>query len=213
MKKRKRRKNLFSLFGILICLIIAGVILYKVLPLYQKLTDGPVDFTHISSLYNSTDTYVTTSVDFIYDYYGEEFQEEELVARHYLIDRVDAYMGLRVSGTDMAQADALLTACQNYMRGEGEATEMEAAIYTVRGTLKSMPKEILSMYRSYLEYNNMTPAEKPLYLPYYIDVNYIESYTSDNIYFLLGSAIAVLAVATALLFSIFLRSRRTQKKK
>lgn len=134
----------------------------------------PVPLDDIDYTGDINGLYVTGTIYGIYDWYCEEYDEEDTIAKEYIIDAGDYYfISLRAEYDDMNTADTLLEASTLYLNGEDDGTLLSEAQYEISGVIKAMPADSKEFY---YEYADWCELDRDIFLPYYIDVNASQSY-------------------------------------
>lgn len=152
MNELKKKSLISSLLPLCILGAVTIFLMWDTVPAWLRWMYGPMDMGTVNFELEADGLYVETPLYGIYDYYCEEMLNGELSAREYIIDANDwYYMGLRVDEEDMEQSEALLEASYEYLYGDGDGTALEAAQYTVCGTIRRMPEDSLKLYKEYLD--------------------------------------------------------------
>lgn len=126
--------------------------------------------------------YVSGTLYGIYDWYLEEYEDNKIIAKQYIIDADENYyICLRASNKDMNPADQLVDAYYQYWAGEDDGTLLTQAQYGIQGVVKPIPTEDLEILYEYLEWETMDEAAQATFLPYYIDVNSYGRYNKENL--------------------------------
>lgn len=205
LKMKSFKSNLVVII-LFFALSITGLCLS--LPTLLMLIQGPqdldtFDYTQITET-DFDKAYVSGTIYGIYDYYCDETRDGSLSAREYLIDGGDYYyMGLRVKKADMEPAEALLSASIDYLDGVDDGTALEAAQYTVKGTIKPMDSESIRILKEYLDWYTMDEETRSTVLFYYLEVNSIgDSDLPTMIIFLILAAFFLLLADLFLVWSL-----------
>lgn len=215
MKSSKQKRRLSNLAAAIIFLALGIAGLYLSLPSLQMLINGPQDLdTFDYDLINQTgfdQAYVSGTINGIYDYYCDETRDDSLYTREYLIDGgEDYYLGLRVKADDLEPAETLLSASLDYLKGTDDGTALEAAQYTVTGTIKPMDSESIRILKEYLDYNTMDQKTRDTILFYYLEVGTIGEYSMQTIIIIL--TVSAIFLLLAVWFLIRMVIGKPQKK-
>lgn len=139
--------------------------------------------------------FVDDDVPVIYDYYLEEVKTKNgrtvgTVSRQYIIDLDDElyYMGLYAHDGAMKDANEMMQACEKALNGELDPAELP--VYHVRGMIRAMTEEDLGYYREYTDGLDMDEY----FLPYYLEVEYINGLPIVLSWILLGVAVLLLGL-------------------
>ena len=139
--------------------------------------------------------FVDDDVPVIYDYYLEEVRTKNgrtvgTVSRQYIIDLDDElyYMGLYAHDGAMKDANEMMQACEKALNGELDPAELP--VYHVRGMIRAMTEEDLGYYREYTDGLDMDEY----FLPYYLEVEYINGFPIVLSWILLGVAVLLLGL-------------------
>lgn len=208
-------KSLKSNILIIIILLAVGVwLVAKVSDPLITFLNKPQDLDEIDFSQDLDGVYVTGTVYGIYDWYCETTDDRKTVSREYLIDGgSDYYMGMLVMAKDMDKAETLMNASYDYLDGTDDGTALEAAQYTVKGTIVKMPSDSLDLYQEYLEWDTMSPEDQEVFLPYYLEVDKIKGTAVSGMWTLLVLGIASLAAGIWVLVSVLTGSRQKAIKK
>ncbi len=168
---KKRSLKAFVGFSIIFWLLI-GVMYVLAIPAMVTASGETKDFNELDYTQDVEGTYVSGMLYFIYDWYCETTEDDDVISREYIIDAGEyCYMGMLVKRADMDEAQALVNACYDYMDGYDDGTAIYEAQYEVKGTIRRMPADSLEYYKEYLGWDTMSAEEQAEFLPYYLDVN------------------------------------------
>lgn len=199
MRKRKmkmlKKQSLKRLLPLAIIFYVVGIGLAI---LFTNLTSDalkePVSLDDIDYTGNINGINVTGTVYGIYDWYCEEYDEEDTIAKEYIIDAGDYYfISLRAEYDDMNTADTLLEASTLYLNGEDDGTLLSEAQYEISGVIKSMPEDSKEFY---YEYADWCGIDRDIFLPYYIDVNASQSYDVFDVVMSIIIVLLFMGIAT-----------------
>lgn len=171
--KKLKMKTLTNLLPIIaLLMIVLAALIYVTVPSLVMLVQGPVELSEVDFTQDIDDIYVTTELQGIYDWYADEMEGDDLVAREYFIDaNENYYMGLKVKKSDMEQAEALLAESSKFLDGTIDGDELAKSAYRVTGTIHFMPSEDMDAYYDYI--SDLDEETKAQFLPYYIEVDMI----------------------------------------
>lgn len=189
---------------------IATILVCIALPSLRTALKGPIAWESVDFSSDIEGLYVSGTVYGIYDWYCEEYDNDDVLSREYLIDADGYYyMGLRAESKDMYDADMLMDATYAYLSGQDDGSLMQQMQYEVYGIIKPIPAEHLALYHEYVGWSELDEESKAMFLPYYIAVNKFGAYDYDEL-----GVIAIVFVVCFLLgcrFFIFLLSGHYQK--
>lgn len=147
--------------------IFGGFMLSLAFPSFLSALEPAVTLDEIDFSGDIEGIHVRDTVYGIYDYYCEETENNNVVAREYIIDANNYYfIGLRSEHRKMKKADNLLEATIQYLNGNDDGTMLVEAQYTVDGVIKAMPYD---SKRYYHEYADWCDLDREIFLPYYIE--------------------------------------------
>lgn len=191
LKKQSLKRSLpnaifFYVIGIGFAIFIAHILLAS---FKDPVSLDDIDFTGDINGLN-----VTGTIYGIYDWYCEEYDKEDTIAKEYIIDAGDYYfISLRAEYDDMNTADALLEASTLYLNGEDDGTLLSKAQYEISGVIKPLPDDSKEFY---YEYADWCEIDRDIFLPYYIDVNASESYDIVSAVLLIIAVLIINGIAT-----------------
>lgn len=203
--KSLKMKSLKSLAFLIILFVVIGSFLFprglrSLLISFSK----PQNLDTIDYSGDIEGMYVEGTLFGIYDWYCEEKEGAKLVSREYLIDAGENYyMGMMVMKKYNEQANALMEASYDYLDGVDDGTALEAAQYTVRGTIEKMPEDSLELYKEYLDWDNMAADEQATFLPYYLAVERIGGLDSASMWAFTGIGGVLYLISLWFIISIF----------
>ncbi len=198
-----------SFKSILLILLIAfglGIgILAVAIPDAITLAQGPIPLEEVDFNGDFEGLYVTTTLPIIYDCYCEETSDNEIVSREYIIDADDVYyMGLRARNDDMNDADQLYDAYMAYLEGTDDGTRIYESQYEVTGIITKMPDDSEEFYYELVDWYG---EDRALFLPYYINVNILDSST-----LVMYGILILIAFGFGIYFIVALATGRYQKE-
>lgn len=210
-----RKKSLKSNIIVIVLFIAVGIFLIGcVADSFITYLSKPQDLDELDFSQDLDGTYVTGTVYGIYDWYCETTEGAKTVSREYLIDGgSDYYMGMLVMAKDMDKAEALMEASYNYLDGADDGTDLEAAQYTVTGTIVKMPSDSVDLYQEYLEWDTMSPEDQEVFLPYYLEVGKIKGTAISGMWTFLAFGAICLAIGIYILVSVLTGKRQKAIKK
>ena len=122
--------------------------------------------------------YVEDDIYFLYTPYVEVEQYRNnvrtgTIAMQYLTDFDETYyMGLYVHKDELAESEALMDACEDYM--DGKLAPEQVPVMHVKGTIRLMDEDDLEYYYDLADGDQ---SLKEIMLPYYLDVNRVGKQT------------------------------------
>lgn len=168
--KTLKKKSLKSMIVWFIILIIGGALI--MIPGIRELIQSKAPTQTLDELdvsKNLEGVRVRDTIVGIYDYYCETTNYGVLVAREYLIDAGDNYIGLYIEGDDeIDQADALMEASWEYLNDEDDGSKMLPLQFEVDGTIRKMPDDSQEFLKEYLEWDTLSEDVQAQFLPYYV---------------------------------------------
>lgn len=200
--EKARKQSFKKLLPLMILLGIAAVALLALsVPGVIKMIQGPEDMDYLEYDESQSDggfsgKYVEGTVYFIYDYYCETTKGSSLISREYIIDADNTYyMGMLVKKSGIDEAETLYEACYEYMSGTADENAVYAAEYTVRGTIHAMPSDSEELYYEYLDYCGLSSEDQEMFLPYYLEVGAVGSFSvTATIIMLLIAILLIVAI-------------------
>ena len=107
-------------------------------------------------------------------------------------------MGLYLPYKSLSKADKLMKNSQAYMADQADLPP-EEEMFTITGTILPMEKESLEFYHEAVGYDEMTPEEQALFLPYYLREDYLGSTPEGLTVILSIAAVVCFICATVML--------------
>lgn len=170
-------------------------------PAFETFLQKPVTLDEIDFSGEIEGIHVRDTVYGIYDWYCEETENYDTVAKEYIIDANDYYfIGLRAEHRKMNKADHLVEASNQYLDGTDDGTLLVEAQYTIDGVIKAMPYD---SERYYYEYADWCELDREIFLPYYIDDGSYGSYDTFDLVFFSIIVIILFGFGTMLLIWAF----------
>lgn len=139
----------------------------------KTLLGGKKDLDELTADQIHDSMYVEATVWGIYDWYANTTENSngimKKVSQEYIIPvGEEEYMGMLVKSEYFDRCDALLEESWQYL--DGEISEITGQ-FRVKGTILSMDDESWKYFREVLGYDDWSPADKELALPYYLVVD------------------------------------------
>lgn len=196
--KMLKSQSLKAILGLVILLYVLCAILGVVMiPSLSNVSKDPISLDEVDYSGDIEGLYVSGTIYGIYDWYCEETQDDETIAREYIIDADDYYyIGLRAEYSDMDAAESLLKASTMYLDGTDDGTLLQKAQYEISGVIKAMPSDSKEFYYEYAEWCEI---DTEIFLPYYIEVGTYGDYDGGDLV-LFGILIVFLFAIGTLLF-------------
>lgn len=184
--KKLRMKSFKTTLPLSIFLIVVSVVMLAVsAPSLLTAKQEPIPWEEVDFDGEIDGLYISGTLYGIYDWYVENTENGSLKSKEYIIDANDQYyMGLFVPKKDIDQADKLMDVSWDYLDGLISEDELSAAQYEIKGTISPIPSASLHYYNEFIDaVAKQDPTARPLFLPYYIELNKVGSFT-------LGGALA-----------------------
>lgn len=138
-----------------------------------RLEKGPIPLEEVDFTDDIDGLYVTGTIYKIYDCYSYSYSvlpEQKMTSKKYIIDAGDYhYMGLDIKDEGIEKSDSLMNATAAYLSGENDGILLSDVSFTVTGIIKKMPDDFAEFYHQTIDWENLGPQTRQLYLPYYID--------------------------------------------
>lgn len=201
MKMLKNQSLKTILFLVILLYAICAILGVLMIPSLSNVSKAPISLDEVDYSGDIEGLYVSGTIYGIYDWYCEETQDDETIAREYIIDADEYYyIGLRAEYSDMDDAESLLEASTMYLEGTDDGTLLQKARYEISGVIKAMPSDSKEFYYEYAEWREI---DTDIFLPYYIEVGTYGDYDGDDL-ILFGILIVFLfGIATLLLVWVF----------
>ncbi|MBR6626447.1 MAG: hypothetical protein IKL04_00505 [Lachnospiraceae bacterium] len=180
----KLKKAIFGkcMKKIIINLIVGSIFLAMGIPAWKAYKTDAVDFESLDFSKNLSGTYVKGTLEFVYDCYCEETQNNKVSSRYYIIDAGDEhYMSLHVVKSDLDEIEALMQASWDYMDGKSTLDTLLEHRYEFEGVISSLASDTLIYYNQYMaECGIMPTKQQTTFLPYTLE---FQTKTSRLIFF------------------------------
>lgn len=213
---KKLRKESFKKVGVTLAalLLVAGVLLaagaYNIVYKFQGTKDiYALDSEDLLNSYSMGEIYL------IYDSISEIVDRNgNTVEREYLIPMGnDEYMVARFPKEYIPLADKVLEESVAFLKGE--SAEMPQSVFYATGKVVKMDKELLDIYHTYVNYDDLEEADRELYLPYVWTVGRMGGVSNTYVYIagLLSIALIIAAIVIFIKWAGFGYQREIRRSK
>jgi len=198
--KKKSFKKVIGLVIVLyiasvVCMVVTGGGIFK-LPFKKDIYD--LDVSELKG------QYVTADIFFIWDYYAYTTETSKsnprptTTSKEYIIPIGEKeYMGLYLPSKSLSKADKLMKSSQKYIDDPTQIPLEE--MFAVTGTILPMGKESLEFYHEAIGYDEMSPEDQAIFLPYYLREDYLGRAPAAATYLLTVAAVICFISATVML--------------
>lgn len=198
------RVLLARLPGILLTLLPGLALVAAVAPALWQLVLGPRDL-YAMTPEELNGSYAAAHIDAIWDWYADTVAAgrkggETVTSREYLVPLSDGrtFIGVQVPASLIPDGDQVLEETQRW-RSDPDSYLWDGSSMTVRGTIRPMDEETMTLYYSFLkEYYGLTQENMVNFLPLVLVHGEVNGFNGAELLLLGLGAIAFLALAAAL---------------
>lgn len=207
-----RKKSIKTTLPLFIFFLIVGTVFIGVsAPSLLTASKEPIPLEEVDFDGDIEGLYVTGTLYGVYDWYCENTKNNSLDSKEFIIHADDYYyMGLLADKKDVDEVEALMDVFWSYMDGIATYEELERKQFEITGTISPIPGDSLRFYNDYInEVAIENPSIRTYFLPYYIEMNKVGSFTVGSAWAL--CIIGVMFVLLGILFLIFALTGHYQK--
>ncbi len=172
MKELKKEITRRCIRYIIVFLLLGTTIPVITFPKWKNFFREPVRYEDLDISQDLSGTYVTGTIDFVFDAFCEDTKYGLVDAKYYIIDYKDHhFMALRVDRIEINRIEQLMHASWDYFDDVLEEADLNEYAYHFTGEIQKMSGEYLEFYDSCFSDTPLTESQRQMYLPYCIVVD------------------------------------------